>query len=349
MIVLSDFTDYACGPDTAVRDLLLRIDRTSHLFQVVLGPEGRLLGTVTDGDIRRAMLRGVGLDDTATACMQTRPKTGRAGDMAGNRAALADVGSSRSFLPVLDEAGRVVDILVREAGDNGVAQALIMAGGFGRRLGERTRATPKPLLPVGGRPILDHVLGSLEKSGVGSVHVSVHYLADQIRSFVETRDNRARVVVHEESEPLGTAGALGRLGELGRAPLLVVNGDVITTVDFGALHDFHERHGLDATIGVARYDIDVPFGVVRHTEDGLFAGIDEKPRISNFIAAGVYYLSPEFVALVPGDRRMDMPELLNLGREIGLRIGLFPIHEYWADIGRPDDLERADRLHLDEA
>ena len=220
-----------------------------------------------------------------------------------------------------------------------------MAGGFGRRLGERTLKTPKPLLPVGGRPVLDHLLERLEKAGIGNIHISLHYYADKIRSYIAARDNKAKFSFVEEETPLGTAGALARLLPRPSAPVLVMNGDVLTNVDFGALHDFHIRHGFDATVGVARYEVEVPFGVVRYGDDGLFAGIDEKPLISSFIAAGIYYLSPEFVALVPNNRPMDMPELLNLGRGIGLRIGVFPIHEYWTDIGRPDDLERAEDCH----
>ena len=163
----------------------------------------------------------------------------------------------------------------------------------------------------------------------------------QISRFVETRANRARIRMIEESEPLGTAGALGHIDADGQAPILVINGDVITSVDLVALHDFHIGDALDATIGVARYDIEVPFGVVRSNEEGLFEGIDEKPRISKFVAAGVYYLSAEIAALVAKDRPLDMPDLLNQSKNEGLKIGIFPIHEYWTDVGRLADLEAA--------
>ncbi|MEK9725133.1 MAG: sugar phosphate nucleotidyltransferase [Rhodospirillaceae bacterium] len=307
---------YLCPPDLSVRDALARLNATEHLFQLVVDPERRLLGTLTDGDVRRALLRGVSLDAPVKESIHRDMLVGR--------------------------AGVVVEVLLRGAQSPGIDRALVMAGGFGKRLGERTRKTPKPLLPVGGRPILDHVLTNLEDCGVRVSHVSVHYHGDQIRDYIAQRRNRMIVDIVEEDRPLGTAGALGQIADTGRSPILVINGDVITNVDFAALHEFHVRHALDATVGVARYDIDVPFGVVRYGPDGLLAGIDEKPRISNFIAAGVYYLSPEFAALVPGDRAMDMPELLNQGREIGLRIGLFPIHEYWTDVGRPADLEAAE-------
>lgn len=347
MIVITDFDRHACDPETPIREVLARIDRSRYLFQVVVDDTGRLRGTVTDGDIRRAMLHGVGLDAPARACMQTRPVVGRTGDDDANYGKLHHTGSSRAFLPVVDDEGILREIHVAKSGrEPRIHTALVMAGGPGTRLGDRTRNTPKPLLPVGGRPILDHVLEGLEASGVGTILVSVHYLAEKIESFLRERPSPARIdVVHEPSR-LGTAGAIGRLGaQATRGPLLVINGDVLTQVDYAALHEFHVRHGHDATVGVARYEIDVPFGVVRYGDDGLFAGIEEKPRITNFIAAGVYYLSPQFVGLVPEERPIDMPELLNLGREIGLRIGLFPIHEYWTDLGRPDDLERAENRH----
>jgi len=345
MKTIVDFDAYRCAPQTPIREVLARIDASPNLFQIVLDEAGRLLGTVTDGDIRRAMLHGIGLGEPASRCMQREPTVGRLGEIADNQARLVNLGSSRPFLPVVDDDGIVRHILV--GGDAvGILSAVVMAGGPGTRLGERTKNTPKPLLPVGGRPILDHILDALETSGVRRVMIAVHYLAAQIERFVADRRSTAEIEIIHELERLGTAGILGMLGDrTPREPFLVMNGDVLTKADLSALHEFHNRHRLDGTVVVARYEVDVPFGVVRYGADGLFAGIEEKPRISNYVAAGVYLLSPQFVGLVSRGRSMDMPELLNLGREIGLKIGLFPIHEYWADIGRPDDLEAADIVH----
>lgn len=343
MIRIAALGAYLCPVTATVREVLARLNATEHLFQLVVDARGTLLGTVTDGDIRRAILGGATLDDSAMACLHQNPVIGRIGDEVGNLDKLRNLGSVKSFLPVLDPSGQVHEVITSGASVTQMVTALVMAGGPGTRLGERTRMTPKPLLCVAERPILDHVLTALEDGGVSDIYISVHYLADQIETFIEKRTNRTRMTILHEGERRGTIGALALLPEPSRQPILVVNGDVITRVNYVALGAFHARHGFDATIGVARQEIDIPFGVVRHTDDGLFERIDEKPRIAHFVASGIYLLNPAFAALVPKDRPMDMPELLNQGRSLGLTIGLFPIHEYWIDVGRPHDLEAADR------
>lgn len=338
-----NMAEHTCGPDCPIRNVLKRIDQSPHLFQIIIDADGKLLGTATDGDIRRAMLHDIPLDAPISVCMQIDPVTGRAGDNSENVRKLKNLGSSRSFLPIIDQSGKLIEIdVLQKARDGQIATALVMAGGLGRRLGSRTKNTPKPLLPVGGKPILEHVLRQLEDANIEDILISVHYLAEQIHDYVGKRENRARIELVTEDEPRGTVGVLGDLPPITDAPILIVNGDVITHVDYGKLYDFHVRHGHDGTIGVARHDIEIPYGVVKTGEDGLFSGIDEKPRISNFIAAGIYFLAPEFIGLVPQNRVMDMPELLNLGQSMGLRMGVFPLHEYWIDVGQPNDLAAAD-------
>ena len=156
-----------------------------------------------------------------------------------------------------------------------------------------------------------------------------------------------KAVIREEIS-LGTAGALSLLPRQIDGPVLVINGDVLTKLDLGALDYYHHTHGHDGTIAVSPYRVAVPYGVIRQDEKGIFQRIDEKPTLTYFVAAGIYMLGPEFCRLVPPKTRIDMPELLNLGRAAGLKIGLFPIHEYWVDVGRPDDLDAANRDHKAE-
>lgn len=348
MIRLTILEEYLSAPQTPIREVMERLDSTQYLFQMVVDDSRQLLGTVTDGDVRRALLRGLAMDAPVVECMRPDVIVGRAGQDAENRQLLTAGQRPVTFLPVLDEQRQVVDVLIG-TGDRGqISTAIVMAGGFGRRLGSHTKDTPKPLLPVGGRPILDHLLQALEDNGVRDIRVSVHYLAEQIKSFVQGRDNRARIRFVEERTPLGTVGALGQISDVGQSPILVVNGDIVTQVDFAAMCDFHTRHDYDGTIAVIRHETNIPFGVVRYGDDGLFQSIEEKPVLSHFVAAGVYMLRPTFAGLVNQDRPMDMTELLTLGREVGLKIGLFPIHEYWVDVGRPDDLDRAIRDHAEQ-
>lgn len=341
---LRDIACYVCPPEIGVRDAIRRIDQTARLFQIVIDADGRLIGTLTDGDVRRAMLRDLPLSAPVRDAMNDSPVFGVLGEDERNRVKLESVRLIEPFLPIVDDRHVVREILFESAARNSSLHALVMAGGFGRRLGERTRSVPKPLLPIGGKPILEHVLGGLEDAGILDITVSLHHLAEQIECFLDGRSGRAAVATLLEERPLGTAGALGRLGELPPGTnVLVVNGDVLTKVDYAAMRAFHDRHGFDGTVAVTRHEVDIPFGVVRYGEDGSFDRIDEKPTLSQFVAAGVYILSPVFADMVVRNGPMDMNELLNLGRERGLDIGLFPIHEYWIDVGRPGDIDRAER------
>ena len=312
-----------------------------YKFQMVCDQNGRLLGTITDGDIRRGLLRQVTLNDNVTNVMNTSPSTGNFGQDSQNALKLNSLlGKNIFFLPVLDVEGIVREIVISQ---RSVPKhcALVMAGGFGRRLGTQTSSTPKPLLTVGDRPILDHILACLEKAPVSEIFVAVHYLGDQIEKFVNGRNNRLPVHVIREEEPRGTAGAISMLPNNPETPIMVLNGDLITDVDLTSFIEFHTAHVLDATIAVARHHLNIPFGVIRYGENGQFLGIDEKPTISHFVAAGIYFLAPIFRTLVRPGESLDMPELLERGRLKALRVAIFPIHEYWLDVGRPSDLAMA--------
>ncbi|MBM3527048.1 MAG: CBS domain-containing protein [Alphaproteobacteria bacterium] len=345
---LTDLEPFVCRPDASIRTVMERLNGFTkvvalpHPFLLVVDADGRLVGTITDGDIRRALLRNVALDGSAGAVMHGNPITGRIGAEIENRVRLRDVAIDDPFLPLIDDSGVLRAVLVSMGWRDALGSALVMAGGFGKRLGSRTENTPKPLLEVGGRPILEHILARLEAAGVGRIFVAVHYLHKQIEQFVACRRSIADVSIIHESNPLGTAGSIGAIPADTGGNLLVINADLLTDTNFRLLSDFHERRGYDATITVATFEVRIPYGVVRHNADGLFAGIEEKPKQTAFVAAGIYVLSPQVVALVNPGARLDMPDLLNRAHGIGLRIGVFPVHEYWRDVGQPGDLEAAE-------
>lgn len=329
--------------DRPLREAMQRINSAGRgrQFLLVVDDAGRLKGTLTDGDVRRALLNGNGIDSRIAECMNTRALTGRVGKDEENAGLLRERGAVLQFLPVVDAEGILRHVLRWDGLSASNARALVMAGGFGRRLGDLTRETPKPLLEVGGRPLLDHVLARIEGAGITEISIACHFQTERIRDFVKIRQNRADISIVEESEPLGTAGAIGLIEQRPGSPLLVTNSDVLSDFDVAGLISFHDKHGYDGTMCVKQHHFRIDFGVVRHGDDGSFLGVEEKPSLKHFILAGTYLLSTEVCALVTRGERVDMPDVLNLARATGLRLGLFPIHEAWIDVGRPADLEAA--------
>jgi dTDP-glucose pyrophosphorylase len=339
MIKLSNISSYLVNGDIPLREALLRLNQSEVPFLLVVNTKRQLLGTVTDGDIRRGVLGGAKLDDPLSACVHLKPLTARE-DEADLSALLRRV----AFVPIVNGGNQVIGVALRDTVDPDVSDAVVMAGGLGTRLGSLTKAVPKPLLPVAGRPILEHILTSLEAAGVRRIWITVNHLSEQIERFARDREGLAKLEILHERARLGTAGGIGLLGERPLGPFFVVNGDVLTETDFRAMAAFHRKHGYDGTIAVAHHQVKVPFGVIRH-ESGIFAGIDEKPVIRQFVAGGIYLFGPEVLAMVPPNQPLDMPDLLNDAHSIGLRLGLFPIHEYWTDVGHPEDLKAADERH----
>ncbi|MDF1749683.1 MAG: sugar phosphate nucleotidyltransferase [Alphaproteobacteria bacterium] len=336
---ISDITPYIYDSGTPIRDVLQRFDSAMMQVGCVVGDQQRLIGTVTDGDIRRGMLRGVGLNDTVDLCMNPKPYVLTEGGE------FLPESLRYEFLPIVDAEQRLIDLFVAKIPVLRQGTCLVMAGGFGSRMGDLTRSIPKPLLPLDDQPILHHVLRRLEDTGYRQIFVSTYHLSEQVEAFIDSRNNLADIQVLKEEFKLGTAGAISLIPKWTDEPLIVLNGDVVTKIDLRAFTEFHNSNQLHATIAVARYEHDVPYGVVRQNDDGLFAGIEEKPKLRYFVSGGIYCFGREILSLVPKNVPMDMPELLNEARELGMKVGLFPIHEYWKDVGRPSDLSRVQADH----
>ncbi|QUS39113.1 CBS domain-containing protein [Tardiphaga alba] len=339
--VLKPTNEMICSADAPLRDVLAQISTASIVALIVVDGDDRLVGVMTDGDVRRALLRRLDLDTLVRDVMNPNPVLGRLDDDRHNAAALAATSSIIRFLPVVDTERRLACVWVNSA-VRGTLSALVMAGGLGSRLGNQTRHTPKPLLPVAGEPMIEHVIRALENAGITNIYISVLHLADQIERYAQKRSGKSKLHILREPQRLGTAGAVGLLPPDDAGPLLVSNADVMTTVTFDAMVDFHTRQGNHATIAVARHEQRLEFGIIHHDEQGRFRNIEEKPTFVHFIAAGIYLLGPEVRRLVPRNTYIDMPNLLNAARTAGLDVGLFPVHEYWRDVGRPIDLADAD-------
>ena len=336
---ITALTPYLIEVTTPLRVVLERIDKSPGRFQLIVDADRRLLGTVTDGDIRRSLLRSFDLEMLALNCMHSEPLTGRMQDDRGNYTKLRLVPKANPFLPILDAENRVCGVLVDDTTRDILNTVLVMAGGEGRRLGEVTKTIPKPLLPVRGRPILDQILDRLEANGASRIFISVRYLSEQIEEFIEQRESAAEIELVFEDAPLGTGGAVALLPAEIDTPVLVINGDVLTEVNFLDFKSFNDFNNFDGCVAATRHKMTVPFGVIQQTADGVLSGITEKPSFTHLVSAGVYYIGPELRSLSRRGEAFDMPELLISGADRGLRIGIFPLHEKWRDMGRPDDFK----------
>lgn len=340
---MSGWRDILIGPESSMLETLRVIDDSSLAIALVVDAERRLIGTVTDGDIRRALLKGHPLSLPVRQIMNTRPIS--AGQHVPEEELLFMLSRhSIKHLPITDAAGRVVDLrqiqdlIQRQHREN---WAIVMVGGRGTRLGELTRTVPKPLLKVGDRPLLGTILTRLRRHGIRRVFLAVNHLADQIRQYVGNGEAFDLEVSYlEENEQLGTAGAIGLLPARPALPLIVMNGDLLTSVHFGNLLDFHVASHRALTVCIRECRFQVPYGVVSARGNDLI-DIVEKPEQEVFINAGIYVLNPEVTSRVVPGHKTDMPDLIKQVNTEKGGVGCFPLGSFWMDIGRPDDFLRA--------
>lgn len=331
------------GEDGSIRAAMVALDQGADRIALAVDGTGRLTGVITDGDVRRALLRGAALDDPLAPILSRQflsvsPVDGRAEVLELMRARRI------SAIPVVDAGGRPVALhLLREFLERAKRSnwAIVLAGGRGTRLGSLTESIPKPMLRVAGRPILERIVLHLVGTGIERIFLSVHYLGEVIEDhFGDGAAFGARIEYLREAQPLGTAGALGLLPEPPTEPLLVLNGDLVTSADLGALLGFHARNGFEATVGFRRYLHTVPFGCVDRDGDRL-VGLDEKPTLEREVNTGIYALDPAVVALVERGVPASMPDLIGRALAEGRPVGAFEIEDDWVDVGQREQLTRA--------
>ncbi|MFZ9785626.1 MAG: nucleotidyltransferase family protein [Ilumatobacteraceae bacterium] len=342
---MSNWRDALVSSSTSLRQTIEAITEGNLQIALVVDSEGKLLGTVTDGDIRKAILAGKDLNITAGEAMRSQPITSASKTP---RAAILKLMREKRIhqMPLLDDQGRVVDVLTV---DDMIGAAhkpnavVIMAGGLGTRLHPLTEETPKPMLKVGGKPILETIIQSFIDQGFTNFFVSVNYKANIISEYFGDGSRLGAKInyLHEKSR-LGTAGGLSLLPRDIHAPIIVMNGDLLTRISVDALLDFHERESAVATMVVREDHYQVPYGVVE-VDGTQIVGVEEKPIQRHLVNAGIYVISQDGLNNIPGDTFYDMPTHFAKLAANGHRTAAFPLHEYWVDIGRLDELERAQR------
>lgn len=315
-------------------------------FAVVVDDSLKLLGTITDGDIRRAILKGLDLNKSqVTEVMNHSPISVRDNSsMAQIYTEFKKIESKVSYIPLVDEEHIVTGIFSLgdepEESNSGIP-VVVMAGGLGSRLGEMTKTCPKPLLKINGVPILEIILTNLKKYKFHDFYISVNYKSEMIEDYFKNGEaQRVNIRYIRETKKLGTAGCLS-LVDFDSDHVIVVNGDVLTQVNFQGLLDFHLNNKSAATMCVREYNYTIPFGVVT-ADEGKITAIEEKPSSTVFVNAGIYVLSKEVLKMIPKEQYFDMPSLFKkVMDERKLNTMVYPVHEYWTDIGQKEDFLKA--------
>lgn len=331
------------SPDDTMRATLKKLDESALQIALIVDSKNKLLGVVTDGDIRRAILRNDSLEKRVAEIMITQPVTIHCNMPRRGILAMMQEKNLQN-VPVVDEDNRVVDIvslqklMYKKRQENKV---VLMVGGLGTRLKPLTNECPKPLLKIGNKPILETILENFIEAGFYQFYFAVNYKSDMIKTyFGDGSQFGVQISYLHEKKRMGTAGALGLLPETMKLPVIVMNGDILTKVDFGKLLDYHEEKAAWATMAVREYNYQIPYGVINF-KAGKIIDIKEKPEQSCFVNAGIYVLSPQAIDKVDGKNFFDMPDLFNAIIGEGNPTAAFPICEYWLDIGKFDDFEKA--------
>lgn len=329
----------------SLRDTLKVINSLSgeSMTLFAIDKSERLVGSVTDGDIRRALIKGLTLDDTIDKAMHRKflavaPKDNVLDKMAEGRK------RKISLLPMLDKEGRIIRILdLSKVKTLLPIDAVLMAGGKGERLRPLTLKTPKPLLPVGGKPIIDYNIEELERCGVKRIFVTTNYLADKIEKHLAKRVGTANVECVREPRRLGTMGSLALIDGLMSDHILMMNSDLLTNINFEAMYLHHIKNKCDLTMAGIPYTVSVPYALMR-ISNGRVKGLEEKPTYNYFANAGVYILKRPLIEKVVKGEFLDAPDFISSLIDAGGKVGCYPIEGTWIDIGSPDDYRYANEL-----
>lgn len=316
---------------------------------LVVDSNRKLLGTITDGDVRRALLAKMDLNQSVMKLLDTKVGSRFESPVAAlvgqSDAVYLEVMKKHKIyhLPLVDEAGCVARLVTLNdlVPDRLLpVKAVVMAGGKGTRLRPLTENLPKPMLPVGDQPLLELIIEQLREAGIHRVNVTTHYKPEKITEyFGDGSTFGVELNYVSEGQPLGTAGALG-LMDVPQEPVLLINGDVLTQVDFRAMLIYHQEHGAEITVAVRKYDLEVPYGVIE-CEGPIVRRLKEKPLMSFFVNAGIYLLQPSVYNYITNGEHLDMTDLIQRLLDAGRSVVSFPVLEYWMDIGQLEDYEQA--------
>jgi len=345
-----EIANYMVTPSNRLIEVIKCIDKSAKSsISLVVNEEKQLIATITDGDIRRAILRGFNLDTRVQDILFLKdlgphptPVTAPVGIDRVNLLKLMEEQSVRQ-VPLLNDMGQVEDIIILSdliKPSELPLQAIIMAGGLGQRLMPLTSEMPKPMLSIGDVPLLEHIIKQLKKSGINKIYISTHYKSEIIKDYFNNGSSFGVEIEYlQEEKPMGTAGVLGLL-PVPSTPLLIMNGDILTQVDFRSMLKYHQEANAQITLSVRMYDFQVPYGVVT-CEGSSVRKLLEKPKYSLLINAGIYIINPTVYKYIPRGESFNMTDLIQWLLDANEKIINFPIVEYWLDIGKHSDYKQA--------
>jgi dTDP-glucose pyrophosphorylase len=338
-----DWRRAVLGIDASIKDVIVNLDQTAFKITLIEDLFGHIVGTVTDGDIRRNLLKGGNLETPVSEFMNCNFISVDPGQTL-SEAKEKMIKHKIMQIPIVNNEKELVGLRLWHEVDQIQSiknPIVIMAGGRGKRLSPETDNCPKPMLLISGRPILEHIILKAKKEGFTNFIISIFHLGEMIEEYFGSGEKLGVNISYlRETRPLGTAGALSLLNPLPDMPIIITNGDVLSDVKFNGILEFHKQNQASATMGVQSHEWQVPYGVI-DTEGIEITGYNEKPSYKSLINAGVYVLNPEFRKVMETQEMYDMPTVFTTLSQMKKKIVAYPIYESWIDIGMPDELHKA--------
>lgn len=348
---MPNFKQHIIQKNETVRDALIKLDQlASDAILFIVEEDNRLIGSLTDGDLRRGFIRGLGFEDSILDFIQPQPKFIYEDEYHPEKIKNFKKNNFK-IIPILDRDGKIVDVLnFRLKSDLLPADAVIMAGGEGKRLRPLTEHTPKPLLKIGEKPIIEYNIDRLAQVGIQNIHISINYLGEQIEAYFQDGATKNISISYlRENQPLGTIGSiLLAENDFENEDILVMNSDILSNIDFADFFETYKNSGAAMAVAATTYHVDVPYAVLESDETQIVKSLKEKPRYTYFSNAGIYLLNRKLLKLIPKNSFFDITDLMEKVIELNHKIITYPINGYWLDIGKHDDYKKAqeDIKHL---
>lgn len=350
MILMSNFKNFIIRENLTVYQTMLELDRTARRILFVSDAAGMLVGSITDGDVRRWILRNGALDANILNVINKNPHSIKEGEIDQAWKYMHDL--MIDALPVLDDLGRIIDVLFKDESINTEnnkesinCPVVIMAGGLGTRLYPYTKILPKALVPIGDVPIIEHIINRFEVYGCKDFYLVVNHKKNMIKSYFDDLTKDYNVFFIEEDKPLGTAGGLSLLKGIIEDTFILTNCDILIDVDFGSIMNEHKKSKNDVTMVCSIKEFEIPYGVIEVDSEGYISKMSEKPKTSYLINTGCYIVEPSVVNVIEDGVSVGFPDVIHKCQTLGMTAGIYPIVENnWYDMGQLDELKKMEEI-----